>query len=59
MVDAYRRRQRFSPPLPKCVQCNLEPRVLSRADKLGKNCGEYADKSKAKVSKKTSRPGDD
>lgn len=60
MVDAYRRRQTFHPGLPKCTQCNREPQIPNRADKLGRNCAEYKDKAAAKVAKKGQhRPGDD
>lgn len=59
-VSAHRRRLQVRLPTPKCIQCDKEPQLPNRADKLGINCATYKDKSAAKVAKtKKPRQGDD
>lgn len=59
-VGAHRRRLNVRLPPPQCVQCDKEPQLPGREDKLGINCATYKDRSLARVSRKgKSRPGDD
>jgi len=42
--DAHRNRLKPQGPHAKCKQCGVERAIATRADGLGKNCGEWKDR---------------
>ena len=46
---SFTKRAIFEKPNPVCAQCGKEKRIETRADKLGANCGKFADDAKAAV----------
>ncbi len=49
---AFSRRWNPTPKAKQCEQCNKEDAILTRPDKLGKNCAKPIDEARAKLEKK-------